>query len=169
MDSETEEKVWKIKKDAEARVIDIMLKGMQEKKVRLEVEREEAIEKELERKNGWEAIKWVEKVDNYQQSCKEKAEQRKRKKMMGLQEARKEAGKGGEKKIQQKSERGGEWFEDEEEEEEERRVVESWESLVDEDKVREFGGKIYEKQESVESRIDELREVMEVFERYRLG
>ena len=56
MDEETEEKVEKIKKDAEARVIDVVLKGLREKRIRTDAEREEAIERELERRKGWEAI-----------------------------------------------------------------------------------------------------------------
>ena len=59
MDATTEEKVLKIKKDAEACVIDVMIKGMKEKKGRINVEREEAIEKELGKREGWEAIRWV--------------------------------------------------------------------------------------------------------------
>ena len=39
---------------------------------------------------------------------------------------------------------------------------------MDEEKVKEFGEKIYKKKESIESRMEELREVMQVFERYGL-
>ena len=168
MDETTEEKVLKIKRDAEACVIDVMIKGMKEKKIRTDAEREEAIEKELGRREGWEAIKWVDKVDKYQQKCREEAEKRKRKKLrslQGIQETRKE------RENQERQERKNKERTDKEEEEakEEERVVESWESLVDEEKVKEFGGKIYRKKESVECRMEELREVMSVFESYGLG
>ena len=169
MEEETKEKVEKIRKDAEARVIDIMIKGMREKKIRTNAEREEAIERELERRKGWEAIKWVEKVDTYQQKCRKEAEERKKRKLTALQKA----GKG----VERWEERGGtevrkedeeEKVEDEEEREDEMQVVDSWESLVDEDKVKEFGGKIYRKKESVDSRMEELGELLRVFENYGL-
>ena len=164
MDAETEEKVEKIKRDAEARVVDVVIKGMQEKKVQLDAKREDAIEKELERKKGWETIKWVEKVDKYQLSCRKEAEERKKKKMMGLQGAKE---KGQQKCKGEEAEGKGE-EEQGEEEDEERQVVESWEILVDEEKVKEFGGRIYRKKESIECRMEELREVMNVFESHGL-
>ena len=89
MDEETEEKVEKIKKDAEARVIDVVLKGIREKRVRTDAEREEAIERELERRKGWEAIKWAEEVDMYQQKCRREAEERKKKKLLALKKTEK--------------------------------------------------------------------------------
>ena len=90
MDEATEEKVKKIKEDAEARVVDVVLKGMREKRIRTDAEKEEAIEREMTRRKGWEAIKWMEKVDTYQQKCRREAEERKKKKMMALQRTGKE-------------------------------------------------------------------------------
>ena len=84
LDAQTEDRVEKIKKDTEARVVDVLLKGMRQKMLRLAIEREIAMDKELSKRKGWEAIEWAEKVDSYRRKCKEEAEERKRKKMLGL-------------------------------------------------------------------------------------
>ena len=56
----------------------MVIKGMKEKKVWLKEEKERSLEKELEKRKGWEAVKWVEKVDDYQMKSME-AEKRKAK------------------------------------------------------------------------------------------
>ena len=177
MDPETKGKVDTVKKDAEARVMDLVIKGMREKEARLQGEKQEAVDRELKKRNGWEATMWVEKVDTYQQKCRKEAEERKKKKIKVLTELR----DGGEArhmeklKVAQDAGRDLRRKEEEEEGEEERvesgkkaisekRVVESWECLVEEEKVKEFGGKLYSKEESIESRMEEIKGVMEVFE-----
>ena len=45
-------------------------------------------------------------------------------------------------------------------------MVDSWEILVEEDRVKEFGGKIYKNEGSVECRMEELKGLMEVMEQY---
>ena len=89
MDEETKEKAEKIKIDAESRLIDVVLKGMKEKKARLKEEMEQAVDRELEKRKGWEATRWVERVDQYQQRCEKEAEGRKRKKIAVLLEKNK--------------------------------------------------------------------------------
>ena len=77
LDKQFEEKVEKIKDDAAARVLDVMVKGMRHKRMGLEKKQQEGIDKVLEQKKGWEGIKWMEKIDGYQKKCRNEAEERK--------------------------------------------------------------------------------------------
>ena len=93
LDEEVEERVSKIKEDAVSRIMDVMVKGMKRKKEMLEEKLEREVEEVVGRKEGWEAVWEMEKVDEYKRKCREEADQRKKGKMKKLQMP-KEVGKG---------------------------------------------------------------------------
>ena len=108
---EDERKVEQIKKDAVLRIIDVVIKGLKEKEKELNMEEEKMVNEAWDEKEGWDRIKWMERLDGFHKRYKEEAKMRKGKKLkqmgkVGLEEA------ANEEETQQAV-----WEEEEEEEE----------------------------------------------------
>ena len=182
---EENERIETIKKDAIFRIMDVMVKGLKEKGDRLERQKEEMIEEGWRNKNGWDKVKWIREVDDWQRKFRKEAEERKRRKREKMDRQNQE-GEGGyqEGKVwrkgaeQEESINGRRTCRDIEEEGEEEgvaEVVDSWEMLVEgdgteekEDTWMDLGRKIYDKEESILGKEEELKGIKKILEKGRV-
>ena len=180
---EDEEKVEKIKEDAVLRIMDVIVKGLKEKKKELEKEEERMIEEVWAEKSGWERIRWNEEIDGKHKWYAEEARKRKEKKRKQMQARPKgtaaergdksggdddvdwiggsnKEGKGEKKKGDKATQ------EEDKEEQREQEVVESWEMLAEEgERWKDLGLQIFEEEGIVARREEELKGLTNLMER----